>query len=351
MYYSLELLGCEWIRNFSKSPLYLSCSMYNNPKLRLVVSMDGWFVPVESYLKSSAHDQTRPGFFWNNLPLKMASSPSSRSPFACTPFVMLPTAPTKALSLTAFLMYFEKPAWYPGPSLKFCSGWEPPEDTSIKSTPKLAAFTDSCALSSRVQPSIPVSSNQSVALIRKNKGIVSGIVRLVSWITSRSRRMRFSKLPPYSSVLLLLTGLRNWWRRNPWAAWISMTSNPARKARSTELTQEFLKSAISDSVISLGIKEFSSQGTGLGPIISSGQPPVSLVAFSFPNHAATVEAFRPACTSWIPMCWLFWTLKYQYLSKNRSSFVEKKTHWGTGIIEPKHTSAVGFNELYVPENV
>jgi hypothetical protein len=61
-----------------------------------------------------------------------------------------------------------------------------------------------------------------VALIRTDNGISVGIASRTRSVISSKSRIRFSKLPPYLSVRLLLIGLRNWWIRYPCAAWISI---------------------------------------------------------------------------------------------------------------------------------
>ena len=52
-----------------------------------------------------------------------------------------------------------------------------------------------------------------MADIRRNKGISLGMLARVSSTSSRVRRVRFSKLPPYESVRLLEAGETKEWRR------------------------------------------------------------------------------------------------------------------------------------------
>ncbi len=86
--------------------------------------------------------------------------------------------------------------------------------TSSRSTPFSPSICARFTVSSTFQLSVSFSSsNQSVADILRNRGISFGMVCLVRSTISRVRRVRFSKLPPYSSILLLLAGERNEWRR------------------------------------------------------------------------------------------------------------------------------------------
>jgi hypothetical protein len=48
--------------------------------------------------------------------------------------------------------------------------------------------------------------------------------------TSMQKRARFSMLPPYASVRVLVLSARNWLIRYPLAAWISTPSKPAAMA-------------------------------------------------------------------------------------------------------------------------
>ena len=77
-----------------------------------------------------------------------------------------------------------------------------------------ARISASLTVSSTFQLSMSFSSSsQSVAEIRKKRGMSSGIAERVSSTNSRVRRVRFSKLPPYESLRLLLAGLRKECRR------------------------------------------------------------------------------------------------------------------------------------------
>jgi len=77
-----------------------------------------------------------------------------------------------------------------------------PELQSIKSTPSAFSFLASSIDSSRVQPP----SNQSVHDSRTASGLLSGHFGRTSRTVSSVNRMRFSKLPPYSSRRALDSG-------------------------------------------------------------------------------------------------------------------------------------------------
>ena len=49
-------------------------------------------------------------------------------------------------------------------------------------------------------------SAQSVAEIRTISGVVAGIALRTAFVVSSKKRMRFSKLPPYSSVRWFISG-------------------------------------------------------------------------------------------------------------------------------------------------
>ena len=55
-----------------------------------------------------------------------------------------------------------------------------------------------------VTPSGPT---QSLAEMRTEIGLSSGQTARTAWNTSSGKRMRFSRLPPYSSVRLLVSGV------------------------------------------------------------------------------------------------------------------------------------------------
>src|SRR5947199_9795437 len=63
--------------------------------------------------------------------------------------------------------------------------------------------------------------------------------------TSTPRRIRFSRLPPYSSVRWLLLGERNSWIRYPWAPCTSIPSNPPAAALAAERAKYSTSSRIS----------------------------------------------------------------------------------------------------------
>jgi 2,4-dienoyl-CoA reductase-like NADH-dependent reductase (Old Yellow Enzyme family) len=71
-----------------------------------------------------------------------------------------------------------------------------PEETSIRSTPAAASSRESSTDSSTVQPP----SAQSVAEMRTSSGLSSGQTARTARTTSRGKRTRLSKAPPYSSV-------------------------------------------------------------------------------------------------------------------------------------------------------
>ena len=81
----------------------------------------------------------------------------------------------------------------------------PPDDTSIKSTPSILKRRANSTVSSGFQPS----STQSVAETRTNSGNSCGHTPRTASVTCSTRRMRFSKEPPYWSRRWLLKGERN----------------------------------------------------------------------------------------------------------------------------------------------
>ena len=85
----------------------------------------------------------------------------------------------------------------------------PPDDVSIKSTPSSFSCWVSFTESFMSQPP----SAQSDADRRTKSGVVSGIAWRIALVASSKKRVRFSKLPPYSSVRWFISGEKNWWKR------------------------------------------------------------------------------------------------------------------------------------------
>ncbi|KAL3713469.1 hypothetical protein TMatcc_002172 [Talaromyces marneffei ATCC 18224] len=83
----------------------------------------------------------------------------------------------------------------------------------LGSTPKLGRSLANLIVDPRSQlpdslaTSVP--SSHSVALTRKNSGTPDGITVRIAVAISRTMRVLFSNDPPYSSVRLLVTGLKN----------------------------------------------------------------------------------------------------------------------------------------------
>ena len=61
--------------------------------------------------------------------------------------------------------------------------------------------------------------------------------------------MRFSRLPPNSSVRWLASGERNWGKSQPWAAWMSTVSKPAPYQYSAASAKASATSSISSRVM------------------------------------------------------------------------------------------------------
>lgn len=167
---------------------------------------------------------------------------SSRTLWANLPSWRLPTAETRTLSPTAFLMASESGTWYPGPLLKNCAaGWLPPAETSMRSTPCSARIPASLQESSRRQEGSSGSScstpsvaemlqcrcrscqrlqlveSQEHSTYRTRRGIVGGITARTPSTTSMRSLIRFSNDPPYSSVRLFAMGLMKELIKNPCA--------------------------------------------------------------------------------------------------------------------------------------
>lgn len=89
--------------------------------------------------------------------------------------------------------------WYPGPILICCLMSLPPDETSIRSTPRLIDSSRSTADCSRphemyspVFASFSPEACQSVAEMRMNSGLRAGSAAREISMISRGRRMRFS---------------------------------------------------------------------------------------------------------------------------------------------------------------
>ncbi len=172
-----------------------------------------------------------------------------------------------------------------------CSGVRPPDETSTTSTPSAASRRDTATVSSSFQPP----GAQSVAESRTSSGRCDGHADLTARVTSSSRRARFSKLPPYSSVRSFARGDRNWCSRYPCAAWISTASKPARMLRRVALAKSAITFAMSSTVIARGLRYVSVKPSADGPTTS--QPPSSSGTPPRPRKGAKVLALRPACAS------------------------------------------------------
>ena len=83
----------------------------------------------------------------------------------------------------------------------------PPELQSITSTPLGFRILASATLWSGPQPA------SSSTERRTNSGLRAGQWARTLSTTSMEKRMRFSSLPPYSSLRTLENGERNWWIR------------------------------------------------------------------------------------------------------------------------------------------
>ena len=83
----------------------------------------------------------------------------------------------------------------------------PPDEQSIRSTPNGSRIFASSLFSLVSHPP----SIQSWDEVRRNSGIPAGITLLITSTTSSKNRIRFSKLPPYSSLRLFETGDKNEW--------------------------------------------------------------------------------------------------------------------------------------------
>ena len=95
--------------------------------------------------------------------------------------------------------------WYPAPSGIFCCGDTPPVQTWMAAQPRAFSACANATLLSRSQPP----STQSVADRRTHTGRSAGNAARTASNTSSGKRMRFSRLPPYSSVRWLASGDRN----------------------------------------------------------------------------------------------------------------------------------------------
>ena len=114
--------------------------------------------------------------------------------------------PTAAVGTPASrLILLANGTWYPAPAGIAIRGAIPPDEQSIKSTPRGLSARASSTLSSIVHPPCA----QSVVESRTNRGRVSGQTARTAVTISFNSRVRFRKLPPYSSVRLLLSGERN----------------------------------------------------------------------------------------------------------------------------------------------
>ena len=100
-------------------------------------------------------------------------------------------------------------------------------ETSTRSTPRSPTHAATSATSSTVRPP----SSQSLAENRARTGLWCGQVARTASTTSRRKRARFRREPPYASVRWFESGERNSWMRYPCAAWTSTTSKPASSAR------------------------------------------------------------------------------------------------------------------------
>ena len=180
---------------------------------------------------------------------------------------------------------------------------------------------------------------------RRNKGISSGIAALTASTTSKVNRIRFSKLPPYWSVRLLLTGLMKLCKRYPCALWISMTSKPAVTARLAASTNAEMTCFIPSNVNSRGWGSDGSYRTAEGPQTLSGHPSCSTgTELLVLSHGAAVEAFRPAWANWIAIFW-FWECTNSTISARGLMWASDQIPLSWGEIRPSGKTAVASTNV------
>ena len=164
-----------------------------------------------------------------------------------------------------------------------------PADTSIKSAPASANILEISIASWGIIPSSPT---QSLADIRTDIGLCSGHDFRMAVKTSRGQRIRFSKVPPNSSLRVFETGEMKDEIKYPCAAWSSIISKPARSAISTAATNSALTWPISDFEISRGVVLSLDQGMGDADMVSQF---LDASGRSIPSQPRFVEPFRPEC--------------------------------------------------------
>ena len=107
---------------------------------------------------------------------------------------------------------------------------------------------------------------------RTNSGKSAPARRRTAASTSRCMRLRRSWSPPSSSARWFVSGERNCDSRNPWAAWISTASNPARCARAAAPAKASTASSIWGRVNSAGASGLLSLMVAMGEGASTGRP-------------------------------------------------------------------------------
>src|SRR3954462_7026230 len=130
----------------------------------------------------------------------------------------------------------------------------------------MAAQPSSCSTLERA--TVPSMSQppgtQSVAEMRIQTGFSAGKIARTATKTSRGKRMRFSRLPPYSSSRLLARGDKTWCSREPCAPGISIPSRPRRAARRAALTKSSRTRSSPARSSARGTSSSSACGTGEG---------------------------------------------------------------------------------------
>ena len=173
----------------------------------------------------------------------------------------------------------------------------------------------------------------------------SGIAALTASTTSKVNRMRFSKLPPYWSVRLLLTGLMKLCKRYPCALWISMTSKPAVTARLAASTNADMTCCIPSNVNSRGGGSDGSNPTAEGAQILSGHPSCSTGMTPWVLiHGAALEAFRPAWANWMAIFW-FWECTNSTTSARGLMWASDQIPTSWGEIRPSGNTAVASTNV------
>ncbi len=205
----------------------------------------------------------------------------------------------------------------------------------MRSTPSSLSRQDSSTDWSMSQPP----STQSVAEIRTNSGSSSGITPRSRSATRRTRRIRFSRLPPYSSSRRLRE------RREELVEQVAVgrvdldDAEAGRRARGAAAASKASTIAsIPAWSRGMGTGSPSEKGIGLGP--TTGQPPASGVfRLAPPFHGRSQLALRPAWASWIPAtapC--EWTKRA--IRASGSMWASLQIPMSPGVIRPSRVTAV-----------